>query len=162
AHPVDGRPVRQAAAESERRADPARGAVEIRFQGHQVHRPGGAHRKAAAHDVEPRRAERIRLLCERESGGGSPPPEPGDPAPNRGAAAPKDAALQRLRRAGGQPVFRDESSGELLSAKKSIWSGPLPWLKPAVLLGSLAPAIRLLVLGAGGELGANPIATALN
>ena len=29
-------------------------------------------------------------------------------------------------------------------------------------VGSLAPAIRLLVLGARGELGANPIATALN
>jgi len=31
-----------------------------------------------------------------------------------------------------------------------------------VFVGSLAPAIRLLVLGARGELGANPIATALN
>jgi sulfoxide reductase heme-binding subunit YedZ len=31
-----------------------------------------------------------------------------------------------------------------------------------VWVGSLAPAIRLLVLGARGELGANPIATALN
>ncbi len=29
-------------------------------------------------------------------------------------------------------------------------------------MGSLAPAVRLLVLGARGELGANPIATALN
>jgi methionine sulfoxide reductase heme-binding subunit len=31
-----------------------------------------------------------------------------------------------------------------------------------VFVGSLAPALRLLVLGARGELGANPIATALN
>ncbi len=31
-----------------------------------------------------------------------------------------------------------------------------------MLVGSLAPAIRLLALGARGELGANPIATALN
>ncbi len=37
-----------------------------------------------------------------------------------------------------------------------------PWLKPAVLVGSLWPAIRLAVVGARGELGANPIATALN
>jgi sulfoxide reductase heme-binding subunit YedZ len=39
---------------------------------------------------------------------------------------------------------------------------PLPWLKPAVLVGSFSPVIRLAVLGARGELGANPIATALN
>jgi sulfoxide reductase heme-binding subunit YedZ len=38
----------------------------------------------------------------------------------------------------------------------------LPWLKPAVLVGSLVPLAGLAARGFGGQLGANPIATALN
>jgi len=40
--------------------------------------------------------------------------------------------------------------------------GPLPWLKPAVFVGSLVPLVRIGLRAFSGELGANPIATALN
>jgi methionine sulfoxide reductase heme-binding subunit len=39
---------------------------------------------------------------------------------------------------------------------------PLPWLKPGVFVGSLVPLAALVVRGAQGRLGANPIAQALN
>jgi sulfoxide reductase heme-binding subunit YedZ len=39
---------------------------------------------------------------------------------------------------------------------------PLPWLKPAVLAGSLVPIAAILLRGWRGELGADPIAQALN
>jgi sulfoxide reductase heme-binding subunit YedZ len=41
-------------------------------------------------------------------------------------------------------------------------AGPLPWLKPAVLVGALVPLAAILARAARGELGANPIAQALN
>jgi len=40
--------------------------------------------------------------------------------------------------------------------------GPLPWLNPAVLVGASAPAVTILLRARSGELGANPIAEALN
>jgi sulfoxide reductase heme-binding subunit YedZ len=40
--------------------------------------------------------------------------------------------------------------------------GPHPWLKPGVFAGSLTPLAAILVRGARGDLGANPIAEALN
>src|SRR5260370_26352235 len=40
--------------------------------------------------------------------------------------------------------------------------GPLPWLKPAVFVGSLFPIAALGMRAVRGELGANPIATGLN
>jgi sulfoxide reductase heme-binding subunit YedZ len=39
---------------------------------------------------------------------------------------------------------------------------PFPWLKPAVLVGSLVPVAALLIRGVRHELGADPIAQALN
>ena len=39
---------------------------------------------------------------------------------------------------------------------------PLPWLKPAVLVGGLVPVSTILLRGVRGELGADPIAQALN
>ena len=41
-------------------------------------------------------------------------------------------------------------------------SGPLPWLAPAVLVGSLAPTVSIVMRARSGGLGANPIAEALN
>jgi methionine sulfoxide reductase heme-binding subunit len=38
----------------------------------------------------------------------------------------------------------------------------MPWLKPGVVAGALAPLVALAALGATGQLGADPIATALN
>jgi methionine sulfoxide reductase heme-binding subunit len=39
---------------------------------------------------------------------------------------------------------------------------PYPWLQPAVLVGALVPLAAILLRGVRGELGANPIAQALN
>ena len=41
-------------------------------------------------------------------------------------------------------------------------AGPLPWLKPGVFVGSLVPLAAILLRALRGELGANPIAQALN
>ena len=41
-------------------------------------------------------------------------------------------------------------------------AGPLPWLRPGVFVGALAPLGAILLRGSRGELGANPIAQALN
>ena len=41
-------------------------------------------------------------------------------------------------------------------------AGPLPWLKPGVFVGAFAPLGAILLRGSRGELGANPIAQALN
>ena len=40
--------------------------------------------------------------------------------------------------------------------------GPLPWLAPGILVGSLAPAASIVMRARSGGLGANPIAEALN
>jgi sulfoxide reductase heme-binding subunit YedZ len=37
-----------------------------------------------------------------------------------------------------------------------------PWLKPAMFVGALAPAVTILAMALSGRLGANPIAEALN
>lgn len=39
---------------------------------------------------------------------------------------------------------------------------PYPWLEPAILAGALVPATAIVLRGFRGELGANPIAQALN
>jgi sulfoxide reductase heme-binding subunit YedZ len=39
---------------------------------------------------------------------------------------------------------------------------PLPWLKPAILVGALTPLAGIIVRGIRGNLGANPIGEALN
>ncbi len=57
----------EANSEPERRADPARRAVEIRLQVDQVDRPHQPDRQAAADDVEHRQRARIRLLLQRQS-----------------------------------------------------------------------------------------------
>jgi sulfoxide reductase heme-binding subunit YedZ len=44
----------------------------------------------------------------------------------------------------------------------SLTKGPVPWLKPAVLIASLVPVTALALQAASGSLGANPIATAMN
>ena len=61
-----GRPVRRDAAEPERRAAAPGRAVEIRLQGHQVDRRDPLHREAAADELEPVGAARVRLLRQRE------------------------------------------------------------------------------------------------
>lgn len=41
-------------------------------------------------------------------------------------------------------------------------STPLPWLKPGLVVGALAPMAAMIALAATGSLGADPIAIALN
>jgi sulfoxide reductase heme-binding subunit YedZ len=43
-----------------------------------------------------------------------------------------------------------------------LFSGPVPFLKPAIFLGSLFPVLALAIRAARGQLGADPIATGLN
>ncbi len=40
--------------------------------------------------------------------------------------------------------------------------GPWPWLAPGVLVGALVPAVTIVLRARSGQLGANPIAEALN
>jgi sulfoxide reductase heme-binding subunit YedZ len=47
-------------------------------------------------------------------------------------------------------------------ARALTTSKPLDWLQPAVLTGSMAPFAAILVRAVRGQLGANPIATAMN
>ena len=44
----------------------------------------------------------------------------------------------------------------------SMSRGPMPWLKPGILVGALAPVAAILMRARSGGLGANPIAEALN
>ena len=46
--------------------------------------------------------------------------------------------------------------------KQKLFSGPVPFLKPAVFVGSLFPFVALTIRAVRGQLGANPIATGLN
>ena len=67
AHHPGGRSLWREAAQPERRADPAGGALEVRLQGHQIdraHQPGG---EAAADDLESGGPQRVRLLFQRQS-----------------------------------------------------------------------------------------------
>ncbi len=49
-----------------------------------------------------------------------------------------------------------------MGAEVKRQSTPLPWLKPAVCVGSLTPLVVMIARGLRGELGANPIGEALN
>jgi methionine sulfoxide reductase heme-binding subunit len=46
--------------------------------------------------------------------------------------------------------------------RRTLRSGPRPWLQPALVTGASAPAVFFVVEGLRGKLGANPIAEALN
>ena len=81
-----------------RRADPPRGAVEIRLQVGQVDRALHLHRQAAEELLGSAAGGRIRLLGQCESGGPSSALEPGDRGGARHGRARADAAVQRLRR----------------------------------------------------------------
>src|SRR5579863_6024230 len=98
---VDSRCLRASAAESERRADSRRAAVEVRLQEREVAREDPLCRNAAADELEHRSAERVRLLFEREPERRSPALEPGDRAAYRRGrvfhAEAQDADVQRLR-----------------------------------------------------------------
>src|SRR5262249_5486296 len=81
AHAPRRRPLREDAAEPERRAAASRRPLEVRLQGDQVDRQGPLHADAAIDDLERGRAWRVRLLREREPRRRSPALEPGVRAP---------------------------------------------------------------------------------
>ena len=138
---------------------------------------------AAADQLEPPGAGRVRLLLERESRGRSPALEPGRRTPHRRAAAAQDAAVQRLRQARSPGCTRAwtcarsssvrrqtrgrrnlkgfrTSRDELRAAKPRFalarWrSWPSAWWR------CCPPRARRAAL-LDGDLGANPIAEAMN
>ena len=77
------RHVRPRPAQPERRAAAAGGAVEVRLQGHQVDRLDPARRDPARDHLEHRRADRVRLLREREPRGRPPALDAEARAPDR-------------------------------------------------------------------------------
>ena len=111
AHAPRGRPLWRGAAKPERGADSLGGTVEVRFQEHQVDRVHRIHRDAAAHHLEPLRPARIRVLLQREPGGGSPQVEPGARAADRRSVQARDPDVQRIRRRGRGSLRRDGSRG---------------------------------------------------
>jgi len=98
------------------RAAPPGGAVEVRLQGGQGHRPHHVHGNPAHDDVEHGRAERVRVLRQREPAGGPPAVEPGPGAAHRGVLQAGHPDVQRLRRPGREPLHRHEPAHQLLSA----------------------------------------------
>ena len=71
-------------------------------------------REAAAQHLAAARAERVRLLRQREPGGGPPALDAGLGAPHRRVPPPQDAAVQRLRRSGGLAVRRHGPAAQVL------------------------------------------------
>lgn len=158
------------AAEPERRAGARDRAVEVRLQERQVHRPDPLCRQAAADQLEHRRAQRVRLLFQREPERRSSALEPGDRTPHRRGqgrlrrpvrAQAQDADVQRLR-PGRVAVHRHGSAQVLLRTHRedaALDAAPksLRAVRIAVWLLALVPFLRLVVLGATDRYGANPL-----
>src|SRR5206468_3340081 len=79
--------------------------------------------------------------------------ESGDRAAHWRPHPPQDTPVQRLRRAGGQPVRRHGPADQLLS---------VDWLKRGLFLGALAPLASIVLRALTGGLDANPIAQVEN
>src|SRR5262249_28730203 len=146
------RHVRARAAESERRTAAPDRAVEVRLQGLQVDRRHQPRPDRAPDELEHRRAERVRLLLERQSGGRPSAVEPEDRTPHRRVPPPRDAAVQRLRRAGRRALRGDGPEEILLMAPRQRVIG-----KTLVLVAGLIPVTWLAVATWHDALGANPI-----
>ena len=119
------------------------------------------HRAAAADDLEPRGAERVRLLREREPRGRPPALEPGDRAAHRRVP---DAA-RRCRSTATPTRSRSLYAGMDLREVVLTAASRRPRLATAaVALGVRAAARRgsLVRARCAGALGANPIAKVLN
>src|SRR5689334_7848503 len=101
--------------------------------------------------MEHRRAASVRILCERESSGGSSQLEPGERRAHR-CGDDSDQAVQRIRRAGGASVQR-HGLGEVLlrmivdavaPAKPARSPKPFQWLKQGIFLGGMLPLVVLM------------------
>src|SRR6185312_7074932 len=102
------------AAESERCAATADRAVEVWLQGDQGDHPDLVRRQAAAQHVADLEPRRVRLLRERESRGRPSALDAGERAADRAVPSSENAHVQRLRRAGGEPVCWHGPAEELL------------------------------------------------
>ena len=119
AHPADRRDVRARPPERERRAHPNRGALEVRVQERQVAGADPSRRRRAEDELEQGRAERVRVLLEREPDRGPSAVEPGDRAAHRRVPPPEDAHVQRVRRPGRVPLHRDGLEEAVLGAREA-------------------------------------------
>ena len=124
-------------------------------------------REGAADHLEAAERQRVRLLFQRQPGGRSSALEPGDRAAHRrgraAGQAPADAAVQRLRRSGREPLRRHGPQSQLLR-----WPDPHPLPgRDALLLGTdpirraiyivgMVPAVWYFYLGITDQLGADP------
>ena len=143
-------------------------AVEVRLQEHQVDRAHQPDREAAADVLEPAERGRVRLLFQRQSGGRSSALEPGDGAAHRRGRPVRqtasDAAVQRLRRSGREPLHRPRPQGELLSMPpRAAPKAPLARLllgadpvRRAIYIVGMMPAAWTFYLGVMDQLGADP------
>src|SRR5439155_5743903 len=107
------------AAAAGRRSYSIGGALEVRFQKHQVGCQDQSRRRAATHDLEHSGAERVRFLFKRQSSCRPSTLEPGDGKPHRGISQTQYADVQWLRRSGGAFVRRNGSTSELLTLLRS-------------------------------------------
>jgi hypothetical protein len=112
-----GGSVRRGTAKPERRAPAPGGAVEIRLQEHQVHRPHHPDRGRASDRLESGAAEGVWLLQQRESRGRAPALVAAHRAPDRRVPPPSHRDVQRLRRPGGGAVC-GHGPEEVLSDRK--------------------------------------------
>src|SRR5580704_7621754 len=107
-------------------------------------------------------ARRVRLLCERESRSRPSTLEPGDRKTDRRVSPSPDPSVQRLRGTSRRPIQGNGSQDGLLGMEARRKKSPLPWLRPAVLTGSLVPLAAILTRAWSDSLGPDPIAQALN
>src|SRR5271163_3779945 len=105
---------------------------------------------------------RVWLLCERESRSRPSTLEPSDRKADRRVSPSSDPAVQWLRGPSGRPIQGDGPQDVLLGMEARKKKSPLPWLKPAVLTGSLVPIAAILERAWRDDLGPDPIAQALN
>jgi sulfoxide reductase heme-binding subunit YedZ len=84
--------------------------------------------------------------------------ESGDGAADRRVLPAEDLDVQRLRRSGGEPVYRDGPAEELLTAVQTVrWI-----LKPLVFVAALGPAAWLVWAALTGNLSVNPLSDITN
>ena len=100
--------------------------VEVRLQEHQVDRQDHADRDAAADDVEKYAPKEYGFFGNVNPSHRSPALEPGDRATDRRVRPSPDAAVQRLRRPGREPLCRDGSPCQLLAPHRRSPSRPMP------------------------------------
>ena len=168
AHHPRGRPLRRDAAQPERRADPPRRAVEVRLQEHQVDR------RASASPTRSRRSPGSAQNASEYGFYSNVNPQVDHPRWSQAterrigeggllAQAAADAAVQRLRRAGREPLraawtskpTTDMPPRRRCSACRAGCWAPIP-IRRAIYIVGMMPAVWYFYLGITDQLGADP------